>query len=357
MRRLAFIQVTATLALAVLLGSCGQPGSPQPPSLELPRPIEDLSASRKGDRVTLRWTPPNRFTDNRIIRRVGPTQICRVPGNSPATQCSVVGKLPAPPAIPKGKPPQRVPVQYEDLLPPSVLQSAPTGSVMYGVELLNVHGRSIGVSTQVQISTAPALPPPSRLSPTVGDSGVTLTWNPIAAPAISGIAFAYQISRRGETGDFATVGSVTLEQSSYVDQTIEWEKKFEYRIAVVTQSANDKQVLVEGTDSETVSVFTHDIFPPAPPRELQAVFSGPGQQPFIDVSWAPNLEPDLAGYNLYRHEEGAAAVKLNDQLITSPSFRDEKVEAGKTYFYSVSAADVRGNESAKSAETSESVPR
>jgi fibronectin type 3 domain-containing protein len=43
-------------------------------------------------------------------------------------------------------------------------------------------------------------------------------------------------------------------------------------------------------------------------------------------------------------------------LVKTPAFRDMKVVAGKTYFYSVSAADQRGNESARSEETSESVP-
>lgn len=340
----------------MLLASCGQPGAPQPPSLELPRAVENLSATRKGDRVILRWTPPNRFTDGRIARRVGPTQICRIPGDLPAVKCSAVGTIPAPPLVPKGKPAQRPPVEFQDTLPQSLLRSSPTGRVTYGVEVLNTHGRSVGLSTQVQISTAPALVPPAKLSTSLSGSGVALMWEPIAAPDIPGIRFQYQISRRGETGGFTVIAMAPIDQSRYVDQTIEWEKKFAYRIAVVTEPASGKQVLVEGDDSETVSVFAHDVFAPAQPHELQAVFSGPGQQPFIDISWTPNVEPDLAGYNLYRHEEGGAEVKLNSQLLASPSFRDQKVEAGKKYFYAVSAVDVRGNESTKSAETSESVP-
>jgi len=38
------------------------------------------------------------------------------------------------------------------------------------------------------------------------------------------------------------------------------------------------------------------------------------------------------------------------------SYRDENVEAGKTYFYTVSAVDLRGNESPRSAEAHETVP-
>jgi fibronectin type 3 domain-containing protein len=49
-------------------------------------------------------------------------------------------------------------------------------------------------------------------------------------------------------------------------------------------------------------------------------------------------------------------VKLNSELVKSPSFRDNAVTSGKTYTYSVSAVDVRGNESRHSETTREPVP-
>jgi len=69
---------------------------------------------------------------------------------------------------------------------------------------------------------------------------------------------------------------------------------------------------------------------------------------------------DLAGYNVYRREasgvEEKTTVKLNPELVKTPSYRDSAVAAGKIYIYSVSAVDVRGNESARSDEASETVP-
>jgi len=59
---------------------------------------------------------------------------------------------------------------------------------------------------------------------------------------------------------------------------------------------------------------------------------------------------------VYRHEEGAAPVKVNTELVKTPAYRDANVASGKSYWYSVSAVDVRGNESAKSEEASERVP-
>jgi fibronectin type 3 domain-containing protein len=67
-------------------------------------------------------------------------------------------------------------------------------------------------------------------------------------------------------------------------------------------------------------------------------------------------DSDLDGYNVYRHEEGGTAVKVNSVLVKMPAYRDARVISGKTYFYSVSAVDLRGNESGRSEATSENVP-
>jgi hypothetical protein len=44
-------------------------------------------------------------------------------------------------------------------------------------------------------------------------------------------------------------------------------------------------------------------------------------------------------------------------LVKTPAFRDTSVQPGTKYFYSVSAVDLRNNESARSPETSEAVPQ
>jgi fibronectin type 3 domain-containing protein len=102
----------------------------------------------------------------------------------------------------------------------------------------------------------------------------------------------------------------------------------------------------------------HDIFPPATPTGLQAVFSGDPRRPFIDLAWTPNTESDIAGYNVYRRSADEQEFKkLNTELVKTPAFRDNAVQPGTKYIYSVSAVDLRGNESPKSAEASETVPR
>ena len=135
--------------------------------------------------------------------------------------------------------------------------------------------------------------------------------------------------------------------TSFLDQTFEWEKTYFYRGTVVSaiENAGKAAIEVEGEDTPEVKVFAHDVFPPAVPAGLQAVLSGPGQQAFIDLIWNPVADADLDGYNVYRHEAGAAAVKVNSEVVKTPAFRDTQVVVGKTYFYSVAAVDERGNES------------
>jgi fibronectin type 3 domain-containing protein len=104
-------------------------------------------------------------------------------------------------------------------------------------------------------------------------------------------------------------------------------------------------------------IFAHDAFPPAIPSGLEAVFSGMIAHPAIDLTWTPNTEEDLAGYNVYRWMQGTSPVKVNTELMKTPAFHDGNVELGRIYFYAVSAVDLRGNESVKSKEASETVPK
>ncbi len=190
-----------------------------------------------------------------------------------------------------------------------------------------------------------------------------MTWTGISQlPETRGLRHVYRVYRRLEGGNTDTVvGVVPFDESSLaqlVDHSFEWEKIYFYRATVVTviQEEGKPETQFEGDDTPVVKVFAHDIFPPAVPSSLQAVFSGACQQPFIDLIWAPDSDADLAGYNIFRHEAGGEPVKINVQLMTTPAFRDTKIASGKTYVYSVSAVDVRGNDSARSEEASEAVP-
>src|SRR5216684_477676 len=69
MRCSAFISLICAVLLC--LTGCGTPGAPQPPSLNIPKPVRDLQAARKGDTITLTWTNPTETTDGALVRRTG----------------------------------------------------------------------------------------------------------------------------------------------------------------------------------------------------------------------------------------------------------------------------------------------
>jgi len=358
-------------AAVALLTSCGTPGIPEPPSLELARPVRDLKAERKGNEVHLTWSVPEETEDHQIFRHTGQTRICRGVG-SPLRDCGTpVVELPTQKAPNQsGRSRRRNKSQkttapqesYTDQLSSSLELQSPTSNLVYALSVFNSYGRSAGLSNQVQVPSAPTLPPPENLSALLAAEGVRLTWNAVAPlREISGVRHEYRVYRRDlATNHDSVAGETAVEGATnptLTDAGFEWEKTYDYRVTVVTlvEQANGPEQ-VEGDDSAPVRVIAHDVFPPATPAGLQAVFSGPGQKPFIDLVWAANSEADLAGYDIYRRESGNEQVKINTALVKTPAFRDSSVISGHQYFYSVSAVDARGNESPRSEEASETVP-
>jgi len=368
MRQLLFGYLLSVL-VAVLLVGCGVPGVPKPPSLELPEPVADLRAVRKGDSVYLDWTVPAETTDRLAVRHLGATRICRGLDAAMSECAHPVGEVPAPQLT--GSNPQqtksvkvvaKVQASYIDNPPRTLLVENPSAQFFYAISVLNGNGRSAGLSSIVHVPAVAALPPPADFRGQVTAEGVVLSWTPMPhVPEVLGLRHMYRVYRRPEGGNADTVaGELPLDASAtqLVDHSFEWEKTYFYRATVVTliYQEGKPEVQFEGDDTSPVKVFAHDVFPPAVPSGLQAAFSGVGQQPFIDLIWAPDTEADLAGYNVFRHEAGAEPVQINADLVNTPAFRDMNVASGKNYFYSVSAVDVRGNESARSQEASEAVP-
>lgn len=352
-------------ALAILLAGCGTPGVPLPPSLELPKPVNDLRAARKGDKVYLAWTVPTRTTDGQTVRYLGPTRICRSL-NATLTDCvTPVGESPAPQRSSdktQAKPTKveaKVQASYTDTLPQEAQPANPTGQITYAVAVLNQDGRSAGLSNQARVPAAPTLPPPADFKSLLTGDGALLTWTGVPREEPPQMRHVYRLYRRQEDSSSGTmIGEVPLDTAQFTDHGFEWEKTYYYRATTVTLVSPDAkpEIQVEGDDTPAVKVFAHDVFPPAVPSGLQAVFSGVGQAAFVDLIWAPDTDADLAGYSIYRHEAGGQPVKINAELAKTPAFRDTNVASGKKYFYSVSAVDLRGNESALSEETDEQVP-
>lgn len=68
----------------------------------------------------------------------------------------------------------------------------------------------------------------------------------------------------------------------------------------------------------------------------------------IKISWSANVEPDVAGYNLYRGTDTLNFTKINQSLITTTVYDDNNISINGYRYYKVSAVDQNSNESEKS---------
>jgi hypothetical protein len=370
-------RATLLLALATSIWTgCASIGPPEPPSLELPKPPADVRATRKGNMVTLTWSVPRRTTVRQNIRYLGKTEICRA-FDAPLKGCAlVVGSIPPPLDFERTRKAstKKIVASFTDTLPSAMEHQNPTGFAVYAVEVENAVGRAAGISNQARVPLVPTLMPFKDFAARPQAAGVMVSWRcPHDAAGLKDVQFLFRLYRRLESEphyakladvpatDCAEVITPNEQESgvsSFLDQTLEWQQTYFYRGTVVSaiEVPGKAAVEIEGADTPEVKVFANDVFPPAVPTGLQAVFSGPGQSPFIDLIWSPVKDADLAGYNVYRRDAGAPFEKLNAEPVHVPAFRDSRVEPGRTYFYSVSAVDQRGNESARSEEASERVP-
>jgi subtilase family serine protease/flagellar hook assembly protein FlgD len=98
----------------------------------------------------------------------------------------------------------------------------------------------------------------------------------------------------------------------------------------------------ESPPSEQVAVNVGDVTPPAAPQGLTATVTGSA----ASLTWSPNVEPDLAGYNIYRNSSNGWQ-KLNTALVAAISFSNLNLING-TYTWHITAVDAVGNESGPS---------
>ena len=346
----------------------------------------DLEATREGNRVLLTWTSPTETTDKLRIRHPGPTAICRkieadlsaalqpAPAEARPSCENVIERVAASQLQPIAPPPKPATptagaapvsrVSYSVEIPADLVQQYPDSAAVFYVEPLNSDGHGAGHSNAAAVPLAPSFTPPADFRAEQTKDAIVLSWSPLRQAAIDRARLtAYRIER-SEVGaqtpdERLLVAAGSASDGRVSDTQFNWDRQYRYRIAAVTGvfAADGQQIAeVQGEWSQPIEVATRDVFPPAEPAGVQAVFTQTDDQRFIDLTWMPNTEADLAGYFVYRRTEGTEPQRLNSEPLKSPAFRDAKVVAGTRYFYSVSAVDLRGNESRRSPEASEAVP-
>jgi hypothetical protein len=327
-----------------------------------------LSAHQQGDGVQLTFTMPVKTVTGDRLTQPPAVEILRgalkPDGSVDAKSFRVVSTIPG--ALASNFRAEDH-VQVLDPVVPGELHTYPGDTLVYRVRSRASRKRPSADSNPATIHISPVAKRIDDLHAEVVESAVHLRWTPpmlTSAGAPLGAVAEYRVYR-GEVDSasadaaakdifqakwkapLALLGSATT--GEYSDALFDFGKTYLYVVRSVTSPAG---AALESSDSTPAIVAPRDIFPPAAPQGLVAavIVGSPTNAPEVDLSWSMNVESDLAGYRVYRSEQqdtpGTAVTP--DQLL-SPAYRDTSVQAGHRYWYSVTAVDRSGNESAPTA--------
>jgi hypothetical protein len=366
------------VSAAVFLSGCGLAAAPQPPSLKLPDPVKNLTATRTGNQVSLHWTMPKHTTDKVELKGDQRVHICRKVDSG---ACQTAGDVLAPPDKK---------ADFTDTLPSELTSGSPK-LMTYTIELQNHARKTAGPSNPVQLATGAAPAAVTGLSAEVRVDGVVLRWEKAQADSDTvlrihrtlitkpgGITKPGEITKPGgvskpagpkpsQMGGTPPPEEETLEvdlskgdPGLALDRGAELDHSWRYTAERVEKLTLGKQfVETAGLANAAITVETKDVFPPRAPEGLQSIADAQGHA--IDLSWSPNTELDLAGYVVYRRTLAGGMqpeqTSLEKHSVAAPAFHDSEVQPGMRYAYSVSAVDKDGNESARSPEVQEGLPQ
>jgi hypothetical protein len=372
-----WISLSALLPACVVVGlatGCGAPAAPQPPTLNLPQPVRDLAATRAGDSVHLTFSVPQKTTDKLPVRGAMTARLCRAVESGPC-QSAVTLTIPA----------QQKSFSMDDTLPVELTQGSPR-LLTYKLAVLNRAGKSGGDSAPVYTVAGMAPATVAGFTAMPQRKGIVLTWQgtdvptgilgwvrfdrvrtsapPPPAQPLSGSQTAEttpghhrfaagkaeeepaeQVLRAPQTG--------AEHPGSAIDATAHTGNSYRYIAQRIYQVAlGSRTIEIAGQPSAPVETEYRDVFPPPVPVGL--VSAADSASKAIDLDWTPDVDPALAGYIVYRRAIGTRGaperVSPAGKPVTTSSWSDASAAPGQRYAYSVSAIDLSGNESQRSAE-------
>ena len=352
---------------SAFLAACGAPGEPQPPSPPIPVAVADLSARQVGDGANLVFTLPSRTTAGERLAEPPAVEVLRgsvKPDGAPDLRSLRVVEVIPGALVPNYATDDHV--HLRSAIPIEDLKAHPGMPMAFAVRTRASAKRASADSNVVIIAI---YPPPERISAVqanVTETAVVLTWQAphgittaetLAAPLRYNIyrgeiaesqaeIVAKDLSRVKWTAKPALQGS--SDTTEFRDTAFQFGKLYVY---IVRSAELIEGKEIESEDSTPVAVKPADIFPPAAPQGVTAAVL-PGPRPDtvqVELSWSINSETDLAGYYVYRSEqEGTRGARITPELLLAPAIRDTSVQPGHRYWYTVTALDRAGNESAPS---------
>jgi hypothetical protein len=357
------LRLVAVAAWSALLAGCAAPGEPSPRRPPVPEAVKDLSAHQQGDGVVLDFTLPRTSTEDAPLAAPPTIEIYR--GAPP-----VAGAPPAPSAL---RLVDTVPgdtvsryetggrVTFTDPLARADLEANPGSLLGYIVRTRISAKRASADSNAVVVRVYPAPGAIHDLTTTLTEHAIALVWTPPAA-APGATSLTYRVYRREGQSSAAQSGQnlavlAETDMAAYSDAAFTFGPTYVYDVRAVAHFGAD--AVESGPASPLATVQAKDVFPPAPPEDVDAVVNPatPEAPASVELTWGISSEADLAGYVVFRSEQpDTQGERLTVGTLPSPALRDTSVLPGHMYYYRVEAVDNAGNESTLSPAVSVEVP-
>jgi hypothetical protein len=198
------------------------------------------------------------------------------------------------------------------------------------------------VRLEVPLLAAPAAARAAATPPTWNETSITVAWQPPASASdeAAGVLYnIYAVPAAGAASSGVPLTAPVPLNAAPLDVTTfahEGAAPGREQCFVVRSVATVGTALIESDPSDPICVTPRDTFPPAAPKNLQAV----GSTGVINLIWDANTDSDLGGYLVLR---GAAPGDTLQPLTPAPiretRYQDRSTTPGVTYVYAIVAVD------------------
>lgn len=352
-RRASAFFLTGVLCEAALFLSCASQVPPQPPRVQHPERITDVKVKQVGETLLLSFTPPVLATDGerltkpleiKIFRSITPAgQRPQAMGTNLKLWLTLFSSQ-----FPRYR--QGARIVYPEHLSQQQFNQWLGATLTFAVQPLTrgfrhrpILGQQSNVARTVLLDVSG---PVQNLVITPTQNALELHWSPPARTLTNHLpkdlsGYRLYRSTTGTPGSYELMARTV--HASYKDSDFVFGQPYFYKVQAVFSSGG---MMAESEHSMIADITPRDVFPPAAPSGLTALYA----RGVVDLVWNANTESDLAGYNVYRHEKNMPAHRINPVLLKTPIFRDSSVAPNQKYLYKVTAVDLSGNESGFSKE-------
>ncbi len=381
-----------SISLAALaVGGCAAPSEPKARHAPTPTAVSDLAAVQQGHHVILSFTLPRKTTDAKPLPAEPSVEIYRqiLPASAIAVATPVFSEHDLAVTVPSAMVSnysEEGQFQFPFDLKGEAVAEALGEQTAFIVRTRVNEKKDSADSNPVLLHLNEPFPAATIAAKVTHDAIILSGWGvtlPSSAPGNAGSSeipadahyhiYRIEITPSAEEGAQPSTAPSTilplgqqrhLEQIAdlpittltYGDTSFTFNHTYIYSVRTAAKFGSN---WIESDDSNLLTVTPKDIFPPAAPQGLVIVFvpATSDVPAHLEISWSISPESDLAGYDIYRKEQGQeTGLKLNPRPLLTPSYRDMNIQPGRMYSYTVRAIDRAGNESPASEEASVIVP-